>query len=427
MNIIRTLLFVLISFLLLFSNSYARRGCCSHHGGVCGSTCCDGTPLSPACRGGSSSSSTNGRSNSGNSYPAFCFLKSHCYEMSDCNEAMRYFTECNKRYLDGDGDGIPCEQLCLSANHGSSQGSSTLCWLDQVIDGDTIYVWHNGEKIRVRLVGIDTPEKFYSLKLINDAGRCGVPINDIKRLGELASNYITSLISNNELVCEDYGYGYYGRSLMMITTHNLNVNEAMVANGYACVYQRSDLPEEEKSRLNSFMENARVSRLGLWGINYGLMSCLCGYSSTAEDNSFNDIKFRLSEIKEIICNQVSAKPIVTNDPQTTIPFGLGDFRKSGIIDFKVAIPRFQSPVDVYLGVLTPESILLVLQENNKWGVTISPWIRNTVGGLNISLEEIDTASLPKGEYTLYLLVVPFDKQPLPLDFPYYLWVLKFNI
>jgi len=28
----------------------ARQGCCSHHGGVCGCGCCDGTPLSAKCR-----------------------------------------------------------------------------------------------------------------------------------------------------------------------------------------------------------------------------------------------------------------------------------------------------------------------------------------------------------------------------------------
>jgi hypothetical protein len=28
---------------------YARQGCCSHHGGVCGCGCCDGTGLSSTC------------------------------------------------------------------------------------------------------------------------------------------------------------------------------------------------------------------------------------------------------------------------------------------------------------------------------------------------------------------------------------------
>jgi len=45
-----------------------RQGCCSHHGGVCGGSCCDGTPLSPACGGsgsGSTYSSPSGGSSSG--------------------------------------------------------------------------------------------------------------------------------------------------------------------------------------------------------------------------------------------------------------------------------------------------------------------------------------------------------------------------
>ena len=49
------------SFLFLFNvPALARQGCCSHHGGVCGCGCCDGTPLSstcapyyPECSGGS--------------------------------------------------------------------------------------------------------------------------------------------------------------------------------------------------------------------------------------------------------------------------------------------------------------------------------------------------------------------------------------
>ncbi len=40
------LLFLLI---LPLSNIQARQGCCSHHGGVCGCHCCDGTSLSATC------------------------------------------------------------------------------------------------------------------------------------------------------------------------------------------------------------------------------------------------------------------------------------------------------------------------------------------------------------------------------------------
>lgn len=38
-----------ILFLTLNSPVFARSGCCSHHRGVCGCGCCDGTPLSSTC------------------------------------------------------------------------------------------------------------------------------------------------------------------------------------------------------------------------------------------------------------------------------------------------------------------------------------------------------------------------------------------
>lgn len=46
---------ILILFFSLFFSFFlvnsveARSGCCSHHGGVCGCDCCDGTPLSATC------------------------------------------------------------------------------------------------------------------------------------------------------------------------------------------------------------------------------------------------------------------------------------------------------------------------------------------------------------------------------------------
>ncbi len=38
------------------SKIYAKQGCCSHHGGVCGSQCCDGTSLTEKCRSSRSGS-----------------------------------------------------------------------------------------------------------------------------------------------------------------------------------------------------------------------------------------------------------------------------------------------------------------------------------------------------------------------------------
>jgi hypothetical protein len=48
---ILVVLIVIIQSLLLFHPTIviARSGCCSHHGGICGCGCCDGTSLSTTC------------------------------------------------------------------------------------------------------------------------------------------------------------------------------------------------------------------------------------------------------------------------------------------------------------------------------------------------------------------------------------------
>jgi len=38
--------------------------------------------------------------------------KKRCSEMVSCEEARDYFTRCGIKELDGDSDGIPCEELC---------------------------------------------------------------------------------------------------------------------------------------------------------------------------------------------------------------------------------------------------------------------------------------------------------------------------
>ena len=41
-----------------------------------------------------------------------CGAKTTCGQMSSCDEAKFYLTQCGLKRLDGDGDGIPCTALC---------------------------------------------------------------------------------------------------------------------------------------------------------------------------------------------------------------------------------------------------------------------------------------------------------------------------
>ena len=41
-----------------------------------------------------------------------CGSKTTCGQMQSCDEAQFYLTTCGVKRLDGDGDGVPCTQLC---------------------------------------------------------------------------------------------------------------------------------------------------------------------------------------------------------------------------------------------------------------------------------------------------------------------------
>lgn len=55
------------------------------------------------------------RSNPTRSHPSAidgCGAKYYCKEMDSCGEAMHYMRVCGLMRLDGDGDGVPCENVC---------------------------------------------------------------------------------------------------------------------------------------------------------------------------------------------------------------------------------------------------------------------------------------------------------------------------
>jgi hypothetical protein len=41
-----------------------------------------------------------------------CGAKRYCGQMTNCAEAQFYFRQCGLTRLDGDRDGVPCEEIC---------------------------------------------------------------------------------------------------------------------------------------------------------------------------------------------------------------------------------------------------------------------------------------------------------------------------
>jgi len=115
--------------------------------------------------------------------------------------------------------------------------------VQRIIDGDTI-VLENGE--RVRLIGIDTPERYEDYY-------------------EEAAQYLEKLISNETIYLEQdiSERDKYGRLLYYIYTKDKFVNAEMVASGYARAYPYE--PDTKYYRLFDCLEQeAKEKELNIW-------------------------------------------------------------------------------------------------------------------------------------------------------------------
>ena len=119
--------------------------------------------------------------------------------------------------------------------------------VSRIIDGDTIEL-EDGILVqldRIRLLGIDTPER--GKPLYREAG---------KKLEELIAGRAVLLERDNDDVDR------YGRALRYILVDNKNLNVEMVRLGYARAFMHKVLRYENE--ILSAEEEARVNRRGVW-------------------------------------------------------------------------------------------------------------------------------------------------------------------
>ncbi len=152
----------------------------------------------------------------------------------------------------------------------------------KVTDGDTVWAAMHGKRVKLRLLGIDTPEEYYSKKMLKDIRMCHTTYDQMRRLGLLATKHTKTMLYKGEHVTVRInGKGYYGRTLaFIILTNGINYNEREVADGYACVYKyrghkSKELSEEEFENLERLLKEAKEERKGLWETDRKVMECLC--------------------------------------------------------------------------------------------------------------------------------------------------------
>ncbi len=111
-----------------------------------------------------------------------------------------------------------------------------------VVDGDTIDVMREGVAVRIRLDGIDCPEKKQAY-------------------GTRAKQFTSRLAFGKEVRILDKGPDRYGRTIgEVILPDGTSLNKHLVAEGYAWWYQRYSDDEE----LKRLQQEAREANKGLW-------------------------------------------------------------------------------------------------------------------------------------------------------------------
>jgi len=140
----------------------------------------------------------------------------------------------------------------------------------RVVDGDT-FLLSNGDK--VRLLGIDTPEKYESKKLDKDVETTHQDKKTIKKLGKLASDYVKNFVEGKKVYLEkESNYDdkdRYGRLLRWVYLEDGTfVNGKIIRDGYAQVYEK--FPVSKLDELRKFQKEARENNRGLWGQVEGL-------------------------------------------------------------------------------------------------------------------------------------------------------------
>jgi endonuclease YncB( thermonuclease family) len=129
--------------------------------------------------------------------------------------------------------------LSLAGNAFAFQGKVV-----SVTDGDTIKVLQDGKEVKVRLYGVDTPEKKQDF-------------------GQVAQDYTAKLIAGKNVEVEAVDEDRYGRTVGIVKEGGQCINEELVRAGYAWVYPQY-CKRVECGKWKGLEEQAREKRLGLW-------------------------------------------------------------------------------------------------------------------------------------------------------------------
>lgn len=135
-----------------------------------------------------------------------------------------------------------------------------LCRVDRVVDGDTIIVISEGRSVRVRLIGVDTPE---TVK----------PKTPAQPYGPEATSYTKNRISafNNQVFLRRDGdpIDRYGRRLALVYLGRDGtdlLNEELIRHGLGKAELQYNYSDSMKLRFQKAEDEAKSEQLGIWSL-----------------------------------------------------------------------------------------------------------------------------------------------------------------
>jgi endonuclease YncB( thermonuclease family) len=115
----------------------------------------------------------------------------------------------------------------------------------KVMDGDTLQIKKGKELIKIRLYGVDCPEKK-------------------QRYGTEATAFATQLFLNKKVRVEAVHTDQYGRTVALVSAGRKMLNRELVREGYAWVYPAYCKRQPLCAELCKLEEKAKKKKKGLW-------------------------------------------------------------------------------------------------------------------------------------------------------------------
>lgn len=122
-----------------------------------------------------------------------------------------------------------------------------LSWTGKVVgvsDGDTIKVLRAGQQVKIRLYGVDTPEKKQAF-------------------GQAAKRFTAGLVAGKEVAVEPIDIDRYGRTVGLVTVDGVSLNRELIRGGFAWYYGQY-CKKSFCADWQGLEAQARAAGVGLW-------------------------------------------------------------------------------------------------------------------------------------------------------------------